>query len=42
MLFRETKAIYCENHKRDTNTLYEQNVEFWYVKAGGTYRITGL
>jgi hypothetical protein len=37
MLFRETVAVYCENHTEHTNTLCEQNVEFCYVKDGGTY-----
>jgi hypothetical protein len=37
MLFRETVAVYCENHTEHTNTLCGQNAEFWYVKAGGTY-----
>jgi hypothetical protein len=32
MLFRERVAVYCENH-----TLYGQNAEFKFVKAGGTY-----
>jgi hypothetical protein len=37
MLFRETVAVYCENHTEHINTLRGNNVEFWYVKAGGTY-----
>jgi hypothetical protein len=37
MLFRETVAVYCENHMEHTNTLCGQNAEFWDVKAGGTY-----
>jgi hypothetical protein len=28
MLFRETVAVYCENHKEHTNTLCGQNAEF--------------
>jgi hypothetical protein len=28
MLFRETVAVYCENHMKHTNTLCGQNVEF--------------
>jgi hypothetical protein len=36
MLFRETVAVYCENHTEHTNTLCEQNAEFLYVTAGGT------
>jgi hypothetical protein len=37
MLFRETVAVYCENHTEHINTLCGQNAEFWYVKAGGVY-----
>jgi hypothetical protein len=37
MLFGETVAVYCENHAEHTDTLCEQNVEFWCVKAAGTY-----
>jgi hypothetical protein len=37
MLFRETVAVYCENHTVNTNALCGQNAEFWYVKACGTY-----
>jgi hypothetical protein len=37
MLFGETAAVYCENHTEHTDTLCEQNVEFWYVKACGMY-----
>jgi hypothetical protein len=37
MLFGETVAVYCENHKEHTNALRGQNAEFWCVKAGGTY-----
>jgi hypothetical protein len=36
MLFRETVAVYCENHMEHTNTLCGQNAEFLTVK-GGTY-----
>jgi hypothetical protein len=25
LLFRETVAVYCENHTEHTNTIYEQN-----------------
>jgi hypothetical protein len=42
MFFRETITAYCENHTKHTDTLYGQNAEFLYVKAGGTYRSTGL
>jgi hypothetical protein len=37
MLFRETVAVCCENHTEQTSTLWEQNAEFYYVTAGGTY-----
>jgi hypothetical protein len=35
MLFRETVAVYCENHTEHTDTLCGQNAEFLYFKAGG-------
>jgi hypothetical protein len=35
MLFRETVAVYSENHTEHTNTLCGQNAE--YLKASGTY-----
>jgi hypothetical protein len=28
MLFRETVAVYCENHAEHTNILHGQNAEF--------------
>jgi hypothetical protein len=31
LLFRETVAVYCENHTEHTNTLCGQNAQFWYV-----------
>jgi hypothetical protein len=37
MLFRETVAVYCENHMEHTNTLCGQNAGFLCVMAGGTY-----
>jgi hypothetical protein len=37
MLFRETVAVYYENHTEHTNTLFGQNAEFVFVRAGGTY-----
>jgi hypothetical protein len=37
MLFREIIVVYCENHTKHTYILCEQNGEFWYAKAGGTY-----
>jgi hypothetical protein len=44
MQYSGTVALFCENHTKqtDTRTLCEQNAEFWYVKAGGTYGSTGL
>jgi hypothetical protein len=36
MLFRETVAVYCENHTEHTNTLCGQNAEF-YVETCDTY-----
>jgi hypothetical protein len=37
MLFGETVAVYCESHMEHIDTLCGQNVEFQWVKAGGTY-----
>jgi hypothetical protein len=40
MLFRETVAVYCENHTEHTNTestLFEQDVMFFNVKMHGTH-----
>jgi hypothetical protein len=37
MLFKETVAVYFENHVELTSILCEQNVEFLYVEAGDTY-----
>jgi hypothetical protein len=37
MFFRETVAVYCENHMEHKNTLCRQSAEFWYVKEGGAY-----
>jgi hypothetical protein len=42
MLFREIIAVYCDSHTKHTNTLFGQNTESLYCKAGGTYRTTGL
>jgi hypothetical protein len=36
-MFRETAAIYCENHTEHINTLYGQIAEFFNPKDGGTY-----
>jgi hypothetical protein len=37
MLFRETVAVYCENHTEHTLALSSYNAEFPYVKLDGTY-----
>jgi hypothetical protein len=37
MLFRETVAVYCENHTEHTNTVCEQNAEFYHIDANGTH-----
>jgi hypothetical protein len=33
MLFRETVAVYCENHTEHTDTLRGQNAEFYCVQS---------
>jgi thioredoxin-related protein len=35
MLFGETVAVYCENHKKQINTLCGQDVQFCNVMPGG-------
>lgn len=40
MLFRETVAVYCENHTKCLNTLCVHIEEFQYVKAGDIYIVT--
>jgi hypothetical protein len=40
ILFRETVAVYCENHTEHTDTLCAQNVEFWYVNPVRTSQET--
>jgi hypothetical protein len=37
MLFRETAAVYCENHMEHIDTLCGQNAQFLNVKVGGIY-----
>jgi hypothetical protein len=37
MLYREKTAVFSEIHTKHINTLCGQNVEFVYVKPGGTY-----
>jgi hypothetical protein len=37
MLYREIIAVCSETHTKHINTLCGQNVEFVYVKPGGTY-----
>jgi hypothetical protein len=34
MLFRETVAVYCENHTEHTDTLCGQNAQFFIVREG--------
>jgi len=36
MLYREIMAVCSEMHTKYTNTLCGKNVEFVYVKPGGT------
>jgi hypothetical protein len=36
MLYREIIAVCSEIHRKDTNTLCGQNIEFVNVKPGGT------
>jgi hypothetical protein len=36
MMFSQTITVYREAHSKHTRTLYGQNVEFSYVKAGDT------
>jgi hypothetical protein len=38
MLFKETVAVYCENHTVALNILHANNSEFYYVDACGKYR----
>jgi hypothetical protein len=37
MPFRETVAVYCENHTEHTKTLCGQNAKFLCIKADDTY-----
>jgi hypothetical protein len=37
MLFRETVAVYCENHMEHKNTLFGQDNEIFNIEEGGTY-----
>jgi hypothetical protein len=41
MPFRETVAVYFENHKEHTNTLCGQNVEFGMLKLVLRIETTG-
>jgi hypothetical protein len=36
MLFRETVAVYCENHTEHTDSLRGKNAEFRCTKIDGT------
>jgi hypothetical protein len=40
MLFRETAAVYCENHMEHTDTLSGQNAEFYNIYKSSPY-LTG-
>jgi hypothetical protein len=42
MLFRETVAVYCENHTEHKNTLCGQNAELQFVKSGVTHGTLGF
>jgi hypothetical protein len=35
-LFRETIAVYCENHMEHTNTLFGENAQFSPYLTGNT------
>jgi hypothetical protein len=37
MLFRERRAVYCDEYTENTDTLLVQNAEFFHVEARGTY-----
>jgi hypothetical protein len=37
MLFRETVAVYCENHTENINTLCGQNAKLFNAKPGSVY-----
>jgi hypothetical protein len=37
MLFRETVAVYCENHTEHINTFCGQNAEIIVCETGGTH-----
>jgi hypothetical protein len=39
-----TLSLSCKDNRiiKYTNTLWGQNAEFWYLKAGGICRSTGL
>jgi hypothetical protein len=37
MLFRETVAVYCQNHTEHTDTMYGKNAEFLNPVTCGTY-----
>jgi hypothetical protein len=39
MLYREVSAVFSEIHRKHTNTLCGQNVEFVNVKTGGPHSI---
>ena len=37
MLCKQVISVYSEHHMKLINTLYEQNAEFFTVRAGSTY-----
>jgi hypothetical protein len=37
MLFRETVAVYCENHTERTDTLRKQITDVYNMSLGGKY-----
>jgi hypothetical protein len=42
MLFRETVAVYCENHMEHINTLFRQNAEMFNIKARGIHVVVAV
>jgi hypothetical protein len=42
MLFRETVAVYCENHTEHINTLCGQNADFGMLKKAVHIVTAGL
>ena len=42
MLYREIIAVCSEIHTKHINTVCGQQIEFWYIKPGGTLLNTGV